>query len=54
MEALAARLLSIEVIEEEELRRILGPKVAAPRPLLSQTQAEGEGESHNPEAGASS
>ncbi len=35
VEALAARLLTTEVVEEEELERILGPKAAVPVPLLS-------------------
>ncbi len=35
VEAVAARSLATEVIEEEELRRILGPKVAAPAGLLT-------------------
>src|SRR5262249_15307679 len=35
VEALAARLLSTEVVEEDELRRILGPKVTAQTRLLA-------------------
>ena len=35
VEALAARLLATEVLEEDELTRILGPKVSAPSQLLS-------------------
>jgi cell division protease FtsH len=34
MEALAARLLAAEVVEEEDLRSLLGPKVSAPPALL--------------------
>jgi cell division protease FtsH len=34
VEALAARLLSAEVVEEEELKVILGPKVTRPGGLL--------------------
>jgi cell division protease FtsH len=36
VEALAARLLATEVIEEESIRNLLGPKVLAPGALLSQ------------------
>ncbi len=42
VESLAARLLATEVVEEEELRNLLGPKVTAPVPLLSH---------HHPEEG---
>ncbi len=41
VEALAARLLSVEMVEEDEMRRILGPKVVAPVPLLSHHHVEG-------------
>jgi cell division protease FtsH len=36
VESLAARLLATEVIEEEELRQLLGPKAHFARPLLTQ------------------
>jgi len=40
VEALAARLLSTEVVEEDELRRILGPKVTAQARLLADQTPE--------------
>jgi cell division protease FtsH len=40
VEALAARLLSTEVVEEDELRRILGPKVTAQTRLLADQAPE--------------
>jgi cell division protease FtsH len=53
VEALAARLLATEVIEEEELRALLGPKVTYLRPLLSQPGVEGPTEEQGTEQGAS-
>jgi cell division protease FtsH len=48
VEALAARLLATEVVEEPELVRILGPKVTATRPGDSEEPVEVDlwGESH--------
>jgi cell division protease FtsH len=34
VEALAARLLATEVVDEDEMRRLMGPKATAPRGLL--------------------
>jgi len=34
VEALAARLLATEVVDEEEIRRLLGPKATAEKGLL--------------------
>ena len=42
VEAVAARLLANELVEEEELRQLLGPKVTASVPLLSHHHAEAE------------
>jgi cell division protease FtsH len=35
VEAIAARLLATEAIEEEEITRLIGPKVTAPQHLLN-------------------
>jgi cell division protease FtsH len=51
VEALAARLLSSEVVEQDELRRILGPKVTVQAALLADQASEekrGEGRDENP------
>jgi len=40
IEALAARLLAVEVLEEEEIRHLLGPKVTASKPLLHDEAVE--------------
>jgi cell division protease FtsH len=53
VEALAARLLATEVIEEEELRSLLGPKVTVLRPLLTQPSTDGQVEEQGAGQGAS-
>src|SRR5439155_3936110 len=42
VEAVAARLLANELVEEEELKRLLGPKVTASVPLLSHHHQDAE------------
>jgi cell division protease FtsH len=40
IQALVARLLTAEVIEEEEITKILGPKVTSPTALWSKDQGQ--------------
>jgi cell division protease FtsH len=47
VEAVAARLLATEVVEEEDLKVLLGPKVTPERPAHSHQGGE-EGEAHPP------
>ncbi len=49
VEAVAARLLASEVVEEEELRRLLGPKVTAPGRLLPGQPPQGTDHPAHPE-----
>ncbi|MHB8877903.1 MAG: ATP-dependent zinc metalloprotease FtsH, partial [Myxococcaceae bacterium] len=44
VEILAARLLTTEVVDEQELRRVLGPKATAPVPLLDHHHPASDGE----------
>jgi cell division protease FtsH len=48
VEALAARLLATEVIEENELAKLLGPKVTVPTALLTSPAANHPPESEEP------
>ncbi len=52
VEALAARLLASEVVEEEELRNLLGAKVTAPAALLSNHPSQSGEPGAHPEAPA--